>query len=87
MIVQEGESIMVGPVQRRKSSPAVVQQLWAGIQLIRSQKQIPNIERLVRYMTRSNQGAAGADAGGGGGELGEGRRGCAGISSFAIALC
>ena len=46
---------MVGPVQRRKSSPAVVQQLWAGIQLVRSQKQIPNVDRLVRYMTR-NQG-------------------------------
>jgi hypothetical protein len=51
-----GGSIMVGPVPRRKSSPQVVQQLWAGIQQIRSQKQIPNIDRLVRYMTR-NQGA------------------------------
>ncbi|KAK7457741.1 hypothetical protein BaRGS_00039202 [Batillaria attramentaria] len=43
---------MVQPVKRRQSSCAVTKRLIEGINYIRAQKQIPNLERLSRYMQR-----------------------------------
>ena len=46
---------MVRPERRRTSDPVVVQQLWKGISYIRQQKQIPNTERLSKYMLRVHE--------------------------------
>ena len=46
---------MVGPIERRRASPALVQQLWAAVNAIRGQKQIPNQERIVRYVIRNQE--------------------------------
>ena len=45
---------MVQPVKMRQSDPVVVQKLWSAILFIRAQKQIPNNERVLRYMTREH---------------------------------
>lgn len=37
---------------KRRADPVIVQQLWTGISYIRQQKQIPNTERLTKYMQR-----------------------------------
>ncbi|XP_023931028.1 zinc finger MYND domain-containing protein 11 [Lingula anatina] len=43
---------MVKPVKRRQASTIMVQQLWEGIRTIKHHKQVPNMERLARYMER-----------------------------------
>ncbi|KAK2154053.1 hypothetical protein LSH36_278g03018 [Paralvinella palmiformis] len=45
---------MVCPVRRRKALPSTVINLCTGIRYIRQQKQIPNIERISRYMQREH---------------------------------
>lgn len=49
---------MPSPVVRRAADPLAVQQLWAAIAAIRSQKQIANEERIVRYVRREHGEAA-----------------------------
>lgn len=43
---------MVRPVKRRQAPAKVVTQLLTSISLIRQQKQIPNLDRISRYMNR-----------------------------------
>ena len=43
---------MVKPEKRREADPQVVINLWTAVYYIKQQKQIPNIERVVRYMVR-----------------------------------
>ncbi|KAK9500243.1 hypothetical protein O3M35_001537 [Rhynocoris fuscipes] len=38
--------------RRRMSCPQVVQQLWDAVKVIRYQRQVPNLERIVKYMNR-----------------------------------
>ncbi|CAH0771755.1 unnamed protein product [Bemisia tabaci] len=38
--------------RRRISSPEMVQHLWDAVKVIRCQRQIPNIDRITRYMVR-----------------------------------
>jgi hypothetical protein len=38
--------------KRRLAPPKVVVQLWEAVNLVRQQKQIPNIERLAKYVGR-----------------------------------
>ena len=45
---------MVKPVKRRQADPQVVINLWTAVSYIKQQKQIPNIERVVRYMEREH---------------------------------
>ncbi|KAK2168186.1 hypothetical protein NP493_1242g00007 [Ridgeia piscesae] len=43
---------MVRPIKRRQAEPVIAQKLWSSIRYIRAQKQIPNNERVHRYMMR-----------------------------------
>ena len=45
---------MVRPTRRRQADAATVLRLWRAVDYIRSQKQIPNQERLGRYMNRNH---------------------------------
>ncbi|XP_014250879.1 zinc finger MYND domain-containing protein 11 [Cimex lectularius] len=38
--------------RRRMSCPQVVQQLWDAVKVIRYQRQVPNVERIAKYMSR-----------------------------------
>jgi hypothetical protein len=38
--------------RRRVACPQVTQHLWDAIKIIRSQRQIPNMTRITRYMSR-----------------------------------
>ena len=40
------------PLVRRQADPQIVQKLWTSIASIRAQKQVANLERLVRHMQR-----------------------------------
>ena len=46
---------MVRAVKRRCADPQIVLQLWNAVQYIRQQKQIPNAERIGRYMLREHE--------------------------------
>lgn len=39
-------------VRRRQADPKVVQYVWAAIEVIRNQKQIANMDRISKYLTR-----------------------------------
>ena len=43
---------MVQPTRRRESNPDMVQKLWESIAYIRHQKQIPNLDRIAKYILR-----------------------------------
>lgn len=43
---------MVKPEVRRQNDILVTQKLWAAISVTRQQKQIPNLERITRYLER-----------------------------------
>ena len=43
---------MVKATTLRSANPLVVQTLWAAVEFIRQQKQIPNWDRISRYMAR-----------------------------------
>ena len=38
--------------RRRVACPQVTQHLWDAIKIIRSQRQVPNVTRITRYMSR-----------------------------------
>lgn len=38
--------------RRRVACPQITQHLWDAIKVIRSQRQIPNVTRITRYMSR-----------------------------------
>jgi len=40
------------PVCRREADPLMAQKLWTAINFVRSQKQVANTERIVRYLQR-----------------------------------
>ncbi|XP_049843177.1 zinc finger MYND domain-containing protein 11-like isoform X3 [Schistocerca gregaria] len=42
-------------MRRRVSCPQVTQQLWDAIATIRAQRQVPNMDRISRYMSRVHQ--------------------------------
>ncbi|ELU10691.1 hypothetical protein CAPTEDRAFT_169629 [Capitella teleta] len=44
---------MVQPVRKRQADPLRVPQFWQAIVYVRQQKQIPNLERVQRYMNRT----------------------------------
>ena len=46
---------MVHLVKMREAEPVVVQKLWLAILYIRAQKQIPNNERVNRFMMREHE--------------------------------
>lgn len=43
---------MVKPEVRRQNDILITQKLWAAISVIRTQRQIPNLERISRYLER-----------------------------------
>jgi len=53
---------MASPVVRRAAKPMTVQRLWTAITAIRSQKQVANEERIVRYIRREHGETAALDA-------------------------
>jgi hypothetical protein len=38
--------------RRRVACPQITQHLWDAIKIIRSQRQVPNVTRITRYMSR-----------------------------------
>ncbi|KAK1172010.1 zinc finger MYND domain-containing protein 11-like [Acipenser oxyrinchus oxyrinchus] len=38
--------------KKRQADPKVVQYIWAAIEVIRNQKQIANMDRISKYLTR-----------------------------------
>ncbi|XP_071803030.1 zinc finger MYND domain-containing protein 11-like [Asterias amurensis] len=42
-------------VKRRMSDPQIVQQLWEAITAIRKQKQVANLDRIIKYMSREHR--------------------------------
>ncbi|XP_076005396.1 zinc finger MYND domain-containing protein 11 isoform X1 [Genypterus blacodes] len=46
------KEIMSRVVKKRQADPKVVQYVWAAIEVIRNQKQIANMDRISKYLTR-----------------------------------
>ncbi|XP_055007497.1 zinc finger MYND domain-containing protein 11 isoform X2 [Boleophthalmus pectinirostris] len=46
------KEIMSRVVKRRQADPKVVQYVWAAIEVIRNQKQIANMDRISKYLSR-----------------------------------
>lgn len=46
------KEIMSRVVRRRQADPKVVQYVWAAIEVIRNQKQIANMDRISKYLSR-----------------------------------
>ncbi|KAF2984034.1 hypothetical protein EK904_008074 [Melospiza melodia maxima] len=47
-----GEQVMARLTKRRQADTKAIQHLWAAIEIIRNQKQIANIDRITKYMSR-----------------------------------
>lgn len=45
--------------RRRISCPLAVQQLWDAVKVIRFQRQVPDIERITKYMTKVHNMSSG----------------------------
>ncbi|XP_022376493.1 zinc finger MYND domain-containing protein 11 isoform X6 [Enhydra lutris kenyoni] len=46
------EQVMARLTKRRQADTKAIQHLWAAIEIIRNQKQIANIDRITKYMSR-----------------------------------
>ncbi|XP_049770253.1 zinc finger MYND domain-containing protein 11 [Schistocerca cancellata] len=49
------KKLFAAMMRRRVSCPQVTQQLWDAIATIRAQRQVPNMDRISRYMSRVHQ--------------------------------
>lgn len=47
-----GDRLFMAMSRRRISCPLAVQQLWDAVKVIRFQRQVPDIERITKYMTK-----------------------------------
>jgi zinc finger MYND domain-containing protein 11 len=54
--------MMPSPVVRRAAEPLMIQRLWTAITAVRSQKQVANEERIIRYIRREHGETAAQDA-------------------------
>ncbi|XP_053186797.1 zinc finger MYND domain-containing protein 11-like [Scomber japonicus] len=46
------KEVMSRVVKKRQADPKVVQYVWAAIEVIRNQKQIANMDRISKYLSR-----------------------------------
>ncbi|KAG7218972.1 hypothetical protein INR49_005550, partial [Caranx melampygus] len=51
-VVVMNKEIMSRVVKKRQADPKVVQYVWAAIEVIRNQKQIANMDRISKYLSR-----------------------------------
>jgi len=47
-----GDRLFMAMSRRRISCPLAVQQLWDAVKVIRFQRQVPDIDRITKYMTK-----------------------------------
>lgn len=45
--------------RRRISCPLAVQQLWDAVKVIRFQRQVPDVDRITKYMTKVHNMSSG----------------------------
>lgn len=57
-----GDRLFMAMSRRRISCPLAVQQLWDAVKVIRFQRQVPDIERITKYMTKVHNMSSGKTA-------------------------
>jgi len=54
-----GDRLFMAMSRRRISCPLAVQQLWDAVKVIRFQRQVPDIDRITKYMTKVHNMSSG----------------------------
>lgn len=52
VLIDMGDRLFMAMSRRRISCPLAVQQLWDAVKVIRFQRQVPDIDRITKYMTK-----------------------------------
>lgn len=59
VLTDMGDRLFMAMSRRRISCPLAVQQLWDAVKVIRFQRQVPDIDRITKYMTKVHNMSAG----------------------------
>jgi len=59
VLIDMGDKLFMAMSRRRVSCPLAAQQLWDAVKVIRFQRQVPDIDRITKYMTKVHNMSSG----------------------------